>query len=122
MSNYKTEILTLIKNDCDQQNKDDEKLIDGENFINVDKSRIIHIDDDITTEFCIISTNVNKRLYISFAVESTVQNIHNYLRSNLYVNSELSVIFEALYIATQIVRFEINLAMNNGCVFLPVGR
>lgn len=117
ISHYKDDILDLIKKECDQQLLEDVKMIEDENFIGISKARRIQISGEISNEICLISTNSNSRKWISIAIEGSLIDIQNYLHSKSY---ELNLVLEALHQALEIVKVDINMAIINSRVFLPV--
>mmetsp|Transcript_20296 Transcript_20296/g.19604 ORF Transcript_20296/g.19604 Transcript_20296/m.19604 type:complete len:295 (+) Transcript_20296:233-1117(+) len=117
ISHYKNDILDLIEKECDQQMAEDVKMIEDEKFIGISKARRIQISGEISNEICLISTDSNARKWISIAIEGSLIEIQNYLHSKSY---ELNLILEALYHALEIVKIDIDMAIINSRVFIPV--
>ena len=112
VSHYKDEILDLISQDSDQQLPEDAQYIMAEKFLKVQKSRRTKLLGDISKEICHISIPENDRLWISFAIEGSLDGIHNFLCARAEIYHDSYLLIEALRIAAAIARIDSN--------FLPV--
>lgn len=109
LSHYKNEILALIESDSDQQLPEDEQLIAAENFLVVKKSRKTQLFGDISKELCFITTAGSSRLWISFAVEGSLEDIKKFLVGEKEIFSDVNLICEALNLASELAKFDRNL-------------
>ena len=112
LNSYKKEILALLESESDQQLPEDVQLITAENFLTVEKSRKTQQSGEVSKELCLIKTPVDSRLWISFAIEGSLEDIRNFLMGKKETNSYASLIFEGLYLAVNLAKSDQN--------FLPV--
>ena len=116
---YKNEILGLIAEEADQQLPEDASLIDAETYVAVQKVRMMQLTGEVSKEICFISSPKTTRLWISIAIEGSLEDIQNFLRTNSNPESDVGRILEALRIAAEIAKNETLISRANP-IFLPV--
>lgn len=109
LSHYKNEILALLESDSDQRLPEDAQLITAEIFLTVEKSRKTQLFGEVSRELCFISTSISSRLWISFAIEGSLDDIRHFLMVEKESNSDASLIFEGLNLAVKLAKCDRNL-------------
>jgi hypothetical protein len=116
---YKNEILGLIAAEADHQLPEDASLIDSETFVAVQKVRMMQLTGEVSKEICFISSPETTRLWVSIAIEGSLEDIQGFLRSNSNPDSDVGRILEALHIAKEIAKIGTLISPENP-TFLPV--